>query len=320
MSKLPALVGEDSLDVDGVLGLYACAITTMDGFFTELAAGNAPSIVRVKRIAERLTSASASASPLLRAIVSLAGARRDLPSRAVQSAVLSVLVAREITDNRRTLSRLAEAAMMVDAGRVALAGDSGGALPPDAETSVPASTAEACLAASGSTSDLAHVRATMAFEAAWLEQSAALGPLKSGATGPLLGARLIVMVRGFLARLAPSDGQPGLSPPDALHAVAQNPGVDSVLIRLLVAALGALPVGTVVQLDTGEWAVVSAPPADPTRMDQPRIRVVTDTKGNAREQMVELDLSAGPRGSLPSIERIVPPGKARFNVSAALFV
>ena len=98
------------------------------------------------------------------------------------------------------------------------------------------------------------------------------------------------------------------------------PGSDPVLVRLLVAALGAVPVGTVVELDTGEWAVVAAPPADPTRIDQPRIRVVTDTKGRAREQLVELDLAVGPRGSLPSIQRIVPPGKARFNVAAALFV
>jgi len=320
MSATPSLPPGDSLDVDGVLGLYACAITTVGSFYESVAHADVPSIVPIKRVAERLASATASGSPLLRAILTLAVARRDLPARAVQSAVLALLVAREVSDNRTALSRLAEAALMADSGSVLLARSTGGSLPDRLQAEVPAKTATVCLTASGATPDLAQVRTTTAFEVAWLERSALLGPLKSSAMGPLLGARLIVMVRALLSRIAPQGGEPGLSPPDALRSVAQKPGSDPVLVRLLVAAIGAVPVGTVVELDTGEWAVVAAPPADPTRMDQPRIRVVTDTKGRAREQLVELDLAVGPRGSLPSIQRIVPPGKARFNVAAALFV
>lgn len=320
MSTAPSMPPGDSLNVDGVLGLYACAITTVGTFYEGVARGQVPSIVPIKRVAERLASATASGSPLMKAIVTLAAARRDLPARAVQSAVLSLLVAREVSDNRATLSRLAEAAMMVDTGSVLLARSTSGSLPDRLQGAVPGNTAAVCLAASGTTTDLAQVRTTTAFEAAWLERTTELGPLKSSATGPLLGARLVVMVRALLSRLAPPGGEPGLSPPDALHGVAQLPGADPVLIRLLVAAIGAVPVGTVVELDTGEWAVVAAPPADPTRLDEPRVRVVTDTKGRAREQLVELDLAVGPRGSLPSIQRIVPPARARFNVAAALFV
>ncbi len=320
MKSAPTLPPNDSLDVEGVLGLYACAITVMEGFYESVARGQVPAISGTKRVAQRLVSASASGSPRLRALVSLAAARRSVPERAVQSAILVVLAGRQASDDRAALSRLAESALLIDSGSVLLAGRADARLPADLDTQVPASTAMACLEASGTHSDAAQVRATLAFEAAWLERAAVLGPLKSSAMGPLLGARLIVLARSMLRRLAPPDGRPGVSPPEALRSLAEEPDSDPLLIRLLVGALGAVPVGTVVELDSGEWAVVTAPPADPTRIDKPRVRVVTDTNGRARQQLVELDLALEPKGSQPLIERIVPPDEARFNVAAALFV
>lgn len=319
MSTAPSAPVADALDVDGLLGLYARSIGVTAEFFEALSHGNVPSIVPIKRAAQQLSSASASCCVLMQAILSLAPARRDLPARAVQSAGLALLVARQVSNDRMTLSRLAEAAMMVDAGSVLLAGNTEGRLPRHLEAHVPASTATACLQASGSSCDAAQTRATIAFEAAWLERAGLLGPLKGSAVGPLPGARLLVMVRALLSRLAPPDGSPGVSPPEALCGTAQSPASDPALLRLLVAALGAVPVSTVVELDTGEWAVVAAPPGDPTHMDQPRVRLVTDTQGRARKPPAELDLAVGPRGSLPSIQRIISPSEARFNVARALF-
>ena len=54
---------------------------------------------------------------------------------------------------------------------------------------------------------------------------------------------------------------------------------DRTLVRMLVRVLGVLPTGTVVELESGEWAVVAGPSRYAEAWSQPNLRIVTDAAG-----------------------------------------
>jgi hypothetical protein len=74
--------------------------------------------------------------------------------------------------------------------------------------------------------------------------------------------------------------------------------------------VGLVPAGTVVELDTGEWAVVAGP--SKTQPHLPELRIVTDSAGRALDEPRALDLGAGHRTF-----RVLDADQARFNVTRA---
>jgi hypothetical protein len=69
--------------------------------------------------------------------------------------------------------------------------------------------------------------------------------------------------------------------------------------KLLLGALGLFPAGTLVELTTGELAVVTATPRLPIDFARPPVRVLYDADANLLEDPVDVDLAAPP-----------PPGQA----------
>ena len=101
--------------------------------------------------------------------------------------------------------------------------------------------------------------------------------------------------------------------------LAKDPSIDPMLFRLLVRAVGVIPVGSVVELESGQWAVVVGPSADPRALDRPRLRIVTDASGRALTKPVEVDLGVPSGGQALRITRLIEPKGARFSpVSAFL--
>jgi hypothetical protein len=82
--------------------------------------------------------------------------------------------------------------------------------------------------------------------------------------------------------------------------------------------VGALPVGTVVELDNGAWGVVSAPNLDLDRLDRPTVRLVTTDAGRSIERPTRAELFGTGSGGPQRAIRIVPPPYTRFNVARAL--
>jgi hypothetical protein len=70
---------------------------------------------------------------------------------------------------------------------------------------------------------------------------------------------------------------------------------DPLLLRVFVNALGVYPVGSLVELTTGETAIVDGPPSAPETLDRPRVRVVKRGQG-ALEPDAVIDLAAAPEG------------------------
>ena len=66
------------------------------------------------------------------------------------------------------------------------------------------------------------------------------------------------------------------TPYEALNFLIEKSGslFDPMLVKLFAEVMGLYPPGTVVELTTGELAVVSEPPAPGTPLDRPRVRVL----------------------------------------------
>lgn len=98
---------------------------------------------------------------------------------------------------------------------------------------------------------------------------------------------------------------PPLAPPDALSRMLGRKDLDPLLLKVFVNALGVYPVGSLVELTTGETAIVDGPPSAPEALDRPRVRVVKRGQG-ALEPDALVDLAAAPEGQ--RVARALPAG------------
>lgn len=304
-----------------ILRLYASALIVLRAYFDGIAQGTNPPPVRVKRIAQKLVSLAESGDPALLGMTTMANAHRDDAGRALQSAILAITIGRQITHDRVVLSHLAMAALMTDVGRAKLSGDRAPGqlvrLTPEQEKTLPALSSAICIANSG-VSALSAERAVVVYETNWAEQQDKLGPVYNKRLPTTVHSRLLRMCRALLDELAPRDTKAPKSPVDALHAVLKQPGVDKVMRRILVAAVGLIPTGTVVEFQTGQWGVVIGPSKNLKAINQPRVRVITDGQGVPMETPVEYDLGQPLPGRVfPTIVNIIDPGQVDVNSTHA---
>jgi hypothetical protein len=113
---------EDLPEMEKTLRAYASALVVLREFYERISQGKTVLPHRVKRVAQRMVSmAETDEGPLL-AMTTLANAHRDEAGRAVQAAILAIIAARRLTQDRNALSQLAMAALMADVGRARIAG------------------------------------------------------------------------------------------------------------------------------------------------------------------------------------------------------
>ena len=313
---------DDLPHMEKALRAYASALVVMRQFFHRLASGRPVMPHRVKRLAQRMVAISEADASALMALTTLANAHRDDAGRAVQSAMLCVLVGSRLTDSRIALSQLAMAALLADVGRVRIAGVQGldrfVRLGDDVERAVPALTSSLCISTGGVNLQNA-LRTVTAYEATHMERIELVGPVYKRAMTPLIQSKILHMVRQVLDRIAPRDGSRGSSPLDALAHVARQPGTEEILYKLLVQAIGVMPTGTVVEFETGEWGIVVGPSSNPKAIARPRVKLVTDRNGQVFAKPKLIDLGEPSEGRrFPPIKGIVDPGRARFNVMNVL--
>ncbi len=310
---------KDLPDIEKMLRVYASALMVMRRFFDRTAEGRNAVPYHVKRIAQRLVTLGVKDENSLLALTTLVNVHRDDAGRAVQSAILSILIARRVTANRTVLGHLAMAALMADCGRVRSAGASGRDalidLSEEKEKAVPSLTSAISIASSGVNVPSA-LRAVVAYEATVIEREMLLGPLYDRTLSPLVQSKIVHTSRALLDRIAPRDVSRPLSPLDALAAVSQIPAIDHTIYKLLVSAVGLMPTGTVVEFETGEWGVVIGPSAYPEAADKPRIRLMTDKSGRSFATPKEIDLGEPSKSRrFPQISSTIAPDKARFNLA-----
>lgn len=313
---------EGSLPIEEqILRLYATALVVMRRYYDKLARGRMVMPHKVKRIAQRIVSLSDSNEGALLAMTTMANAHRDDAGRAVQSAILSVVITRRLTDNRVILAQIAMSALLADSGRVRLTGAGAErltALTEDAEATIPQITSAIAISTGGVNVQSALRTVTM-FETTFTEHERALGPVYKRLMSPTVQSRVLRVVRALLELLAPRDTSRPMSPLDALAKISKMPNIDPIAYKLLVAAIGVMPVGSVIEFDSGEWGIVIGPSSNPMAISLPRIKLLTDRSGQPFPTPKEIDLGRPEPGrTFPRIKGVVEPSKARFNVTAAL--
>jgi hypothetical protein len=315
-------VEDDAPPMELALRAYASGLVVMRQFFDRISKGKNVLPHRIKRVAQRLVALADNHESSLLAMLTLANAHRDEPGRAVQTAILSIVVARRLTKDRVVLGQLAMSALMADIGRARLAGPAGAdrlvQLSDDVERQVPSLTAALCIATGGVNVQNA-LRTVTTFEATQLERQALLGPIYKRQMAPLIQSKILHAVRALMSYLAPRDTTRPLNALDALTQVSRLPTVDETVFKLLVQSLGVLPTGTVVEFETGEWGIVIGPSENRAAIARPRIKLVSDRSGQVFAKPKEIDLGAPSQGRrFPRIVGIIEPSRTRFNVTGVL--
>lgn len=305
----------EQLDLEArIRRTYASAVVVLRRFFEDLQASRYMLPRRIKRVAQSLVDLSDGTTPAYLGVTEVRNANHDEAGRAVNSAILAVAIAREVTQDRVTLAQVAMAAMMHDVARpraFALSVASAGEFAPmmtslseEQEDRLAAGTA-AVLTALGRVNEPSITRTVVAYEAQWLRRAQWLGALYRGRRPPTVHARIMRIARRYNDLLTP---EPGLPPPTTDFAVATlseelTDQTDRTVLRMLVSALGLVPMGTVLQLSTGEVAEVTRGASG--ALEKPRVRIVMDARG-AVVQGPEVDLGKPARGEPPrQITRVV---------------
>ncbi len=121
--------------------------------------------------------------------------------------------------------------------------------------------------------------------------------------------KLISVVDIYEALTAVRPYKKGLSPKTAFQVMLSMPGLEKSLdlVKFVYDCLGPYPVGAIVELSTGERAMVTS--SNPSDLHRPKVRVFTDSKRNLLSTPVDLDLTdparPGSGEDVPKISRTI---------------
>ena len=139
---------------------------------------------------------------------------------------------------------------------------------------------------------------------------------------PTIFSRIIAVADGFDAALSKRSYRYLPKPPDRVLMEMRDDsqwGMDPLVTKVFVGVLGAYPVGTLVLLDTGELAIVTARSSNPAAVWRPVVKILTDRKGVGLPEPITADLTekAGVTARpLRSVERALEAQRYGVNVGA----
>lgn len=311
---------------------FAAAVIVMRATFAALAAGDRKLPNRVKRVAQKLVSHVDEAPELLVALAAAPSPGGDVGHNAVSTAILSLAMSRQLTRDRLALANVAMSALLLDAGRARLSSTKAAtegmgpslaierALNDEELDRLPAS-AVLTLTSVGKLHPPSLVRSVVAYESLQTRRSHRTGPAYHGKRPLTVLAGVVAVARLFVDLREPALGSSAPSMDDILqlmHARAKAPR-DVALVHLLVAALGFFPVGTLVELSSGEVAVVAASPTMAIDFARPPVRILFGASGKALSTPIDLDLGAATREpDRRSVRRPLTPTPERAALVAAM--
>lgn len=116
-------------------------------------------------------------------------------------------------------------------------------------------------------------------------------PFRSPARAHLF-SRTVAVADVFDALTSERPWRPAYAPDQGMKLVLRRAGkqLDPVLVRLMVKMVGRYPPGSLVELDSGEWAIVLGPGKGQTPLDRPRVLLIADQDGFEHKNPVVVDL------------------------------
>ena len=119
-----------------------------------------------------------------------------------------------------------------------------------------------------------------------------------------LPGMIAAIVDAFDTLVAPPPQGKHMSPSNALNVIYKGRGklFQPALVEQFIQCVGVYPVGSAIELNTGEVGIVIA--QNPLRRLQPRVMVVRDAKGNETRPYKMLDLAKEPKATPDEVYRI----------------
>ena len=135
-----------------------------------------------------------------------------------------------------------------------------------------------------------------------------------------LYSRIITIVDNFDALTTAKEYRDAYLPDEALKIMYEQSGdkFDPVLLRVFMNMVGMYPIGTMVQLNTKEMAIVYHNSHDPKKFDSPKVKLVLDGQGNKIQGTKIIDLGNPDQSGKRKILRTVDPTKLEVNVPNVL--
>ncbi|QOJ33654.1 MAG: DUF3391 domain-containing protein [Nitrospira sp.] len=140
--------------------------------------------------------------------------------------------------------------------------------------------------------------------------------LKNDALSSL--SQIVGLVDTYGGMITPRHGRPALLPHDAirqLFILGEKGRFDKALVEVAIKALGVYPIGSLIKLNTNEYAVVVG--LNREHRLKPRIRIIKSPEGTLYNAPLEIDLTdTDSTGPTRSIQRALDPNQEHIDVAA----
>lgn len=304
-----------------VLSTYASGLLMLRQFVNDLRQGRSPRHAKVKRLCLQIIDVEPRHHNLLLSLVHLEGYKGNLFSHMLNTAVLSLVFGHRLGMNKRQLVDLGMAAFNHDLGW-ALLGTLEGASEADAQLTMDgiADIREhqpekmevlrvklaRALVRLGGFNEMVINRLIVAYECQVPEDARPEG-LYVADIGPSFMTQIVRMASTYDELTCEKPGRPALLPDQAMKRILDDGGrtFDEFLAKIFANCIGCYPVGSLVELDTGEIGLVVNLPSNPVHFHRPQVKLVIDRAGAPLADGPVVDLDAKlPNGRFPrTIER-----------------
>ena len=133
-------------------------------------------------------------------------------------------------------------------------------------------------------------------------------------------AQIVGIVDFYDGMVSRRGARPAMVPHDAvrqLFLAGERGQFEKSLVELMIRSIGVYPVGSLVRLNTGEQAVVVG--VNPQQRLKPLVKVTTDPQGGSYATPIEVDLATpSPDHTVRSVLRVLDPTKERVNIGIHL--
>lgn len=142
--------------------------------------------------------------------------------------------------------------------------------------------------------------------------------LQSDQTSKL--AQIVGIVDLYDGMVSRRGTRPSMTPHDAvrqLFLTGERGQFEKSLVELMIRSIGVYPVGSLVRLNTGEQAVVVG--VNPQQRLKPLVKITTDPQGGSYPTPIEMDLAAPSSDhTVRSVLRVLDPAQERVNIGIHL--
>jgi len=267
-------------------GLYVKSFATVGEAMEMVKEGRRPNLKQAKRVVQGMVDLILQEESLLLGLTTLRCYNQYTYNHSVNVSILSISLGNRAGYEKTALAELGLAALFHDVGRVF---DVNTVLDKSTEfttekwwqTELHSTRGVISLARLFGTKDFPVRLAAAAFEHHMNYDFSGYPKLGIQWEQSITGQ--IVMIADYydLITSARTHQQTLIAPEQALRAMLKESGksFDPVLLKLFVNCVGLIPIGSLVQLDSNELAVVMRPSSNPQTPDRPWVKKVTDASG-----------------------------------------